>query len=423
MATKKISELASLGAGSTQDAAAVPIVNAGSTNKISVNNLRGALRGASNTGDTCAGMVGGVNNIAGTCAGTLAGVSNTVCRVGDGAMGGQNNTVDANFLAQTSDSNYRPGPHIKSSGSMSTIMGGLNNIISIASQSAYTSSNGYALMPSTIINSVDSIISSSGVDIPQFYNHAGDNMILGGFNAQILGPSTDSAAYTLGHNFIQGGIQSKMDFTNFGAGTNSAAYKNTIMGGWESIIVSDDEGKDANRYVASNHIIGGHYSECVVARCGNGNTSNSTWYNAIVSSPNSCIAASEHGLLTGGQSNGIINSSRVNIVGGFNNKIGDFSNPTAASGKSDNSSIIGGFGNKVLGGAQSTIIGGSANTIPDGMGDAVILGGTQMTATVSGGTHVQHLVIKSTAIPTTDPGVLGQVYVDTGAGNVLKISL
>ncbi len=421
MATKKISELAPLSAANAQEGAAVPIVNSGTTNKLTLNNLRGALRGASNTGDTCAGMVGGINNIAGKCAGALAGVSNTACRVGDGVSGGQNNTVDANFLAQTSDSSYRPGPHIKSSGSMSTIMGGLNNFIAITSQSAY--SNVYPLMPSAIINSVDSMISSSGIDVPINYSHAGDNMILGGFNAQILGPSTDSAGYTIGHNLIQGGLQNKMDFTNFGAGTNSAAYKNTIMGGWNSCIHSDDEGKDANRYMASNHILAGHFSEQIIGKCGNGNTSNSTWYNAVVSSARSCIVATQHSLIVGGQYNCMVNSDRAGIVGGNNNEIGNFSNPTAASGNSNNSFIVGGYNNTVLGGSEATIIGGNTNTIPDGVAGAVILGGAGMTATVPGGTHVQQLVIKSTAIPTTDPGVLGQVYVDTTAGNVLKISL
>lgn len=421
MATKKISQLTNLVSGSTLENSVVPIVNSGTTNKTSLTDLRGALRGASNTGGTCAGMMGGVNNIAGTCAGTLAGVSNTVCRVGDGAMGGQNNTVNANFLAQTSDSGYRPGPHIKSSGSMSTIMGGLNNLISIASQSAYSS--GYALMPSAIINSVDSMISQSGIDEHSYYNNAGDNMILGGFNAQILGPSTDSAAYTIGHNLIQGGLQGKMDFTNFGAGTNSSAYKNTIMGGLNSCIYSDNEGKDANRYITSNHIIAGGYSEEIIGRCGNGNTSNSTWYNTILGSPGACIAASEKVLIAGGECNRSINSMCSTIIGGVNNCIGNLLNPTAASGTSGYSSVIGGNNNKVLGASEATIIGGNSNTIPDGITGAVVLGGTSMTATVNGGTHVQQLVIKSTAIPTTDPGVLGQVYVDTTAGNVLKISL
>jgi hypothetical protein len=421
MATKKISELAPLSAANAQEGAAVPIVNSGTTNKLTLNNLRGALRGASNTGDTCAGMVGGINNIAGKCAGALAGVSNTACRVGDGVLGGQNNTVDANFLAQTSDSSYRPGPHIKSSGSMSTIMGGLNNFIAITSQSAY--SNVYPLMPSAIINSVDSMISSSGIDVPINYSHAGDNMILGGFNAEILGPSTDSAAYTIGHNLIQGGLQNRMDFTNFGAGTNSAAYKNTIMGGWCSTICSDDEGKDVNRYMASNHILAGHYSEEIHGRCGNGNTSNSTWYNVMVGSGGSCMAATEYSGMFGAWNSRIINSGYATIVGGQSNEIGNWGDPTLSSNKSGFSTIVGGTQNKIPGGQLGAIIGGVENTIPDTIDCAVILGGDRQTATVVGGTHVQQLVIKSTAIPTSDPGVLGQVYVDQTAGNVLKISL
>lgn len=423
MATVKISELGGLTKGAATDNDVVPIVNGGTTKKMTLTNLRGKLRGASNTGDSCAGIVGGVNNIAGKCAGTLAGVSNDVCRVGDSAVGGQNNTVNANFLAQTSNSDYRPGPHIKSSGSMSTIIGGLNNTINIASQSAYTDSNSYALMPSTIINSVDSIISSSGVDVPIYYNHAGDNMILGGFNAQIIGPSTSSAAYSMGHNFIQGGLQNKMDFTNFGAGTNSAAYKNTIMGGWESSIISDPEGADANRYIASNHILAGHYSECIIARCGNGNTSNSTSYNVMLGAGGSCIAASQNSNLIGAWNSSMINAQKATIVGGQMNSIGDFSQPTNPSGDSQFSIIAGGHENKILGGAAGGILGGLRNTIPDTIHCAVVLGGREQTATVTNGTHVEQLVIKSTAIPTTDPGVLGQVWVDKNAGNALKISL
>ena len=421
MATVKISELAGLVKGNATENDVVPIVNGGTTKKMTLTNLRGKLRGASNTGDTCAGIVGGVNNIAGKCAGTLAGVSNDVCRVGDGTVGGQNNTVNANFLSQTSNSDYRPGPHIKSSGSMSTIIGGLNNTINIASQSAY--SNAYSLMPSTIINSVDSIISSSGDDIAFYYNLAGDNMVLGGWGAQILGPATSSAAYTIGHNLIQGGLQNKMDFTNFALGSNSAAYKNTIMGGWESCIISDPEGADANRYVASNHILAGHYSECIIARCGNGNTSNSTGYNLILSSEGTQIAAACHTATLGARDSSIVNSVYATLIGGRSNQIGNRNNITQPLGDSAYSIIVGGDNNEVLGGRNSGILGGASNTIPDTIDCAVILGGTGQTAAIDGGTHVEQLVIKSTTIPTADPAVPGQVWVDTTAGNTLKISL
>ena len=128
MSTVKISALNPLVSGSTCAAAVLPIVNGGVTEKISIDNLRGTLRGASNRGPANAALNGGINNAA--------------CRLGDSALGGQNNTVNANFCAQTSNSNYDyDGPVVTSSGSLSTVIGGLYNKIDVKS---IRNNSGYA---------------------------------------------------------------------------------------------------------------------------------------------------------------------------------------------------------------------------------------------------------------------------------------
>ena len=84
MATTKISELNPLASGSTCAAAVLPIVNDGVTDKISIDNLRGTLRGASNQGGSCVALVGGINNnAAGGCSAVVTGFRNTATNGGE----------------------------------------------------------------------------------------------------------------------------------------------------------------------------------------------------------------------------------------------------------------------------------------------------------------------------------------------------
>lgn len=115
MATTKISELNPLASGSTCAAAVLPIVNDGVTDKISIDNLRGTLRGASNTvsGQETSTIGGGVEN-------TIS--SDSSCST---ISGGYCNSING-AEAATISGGYE---NCISGGSCSFIMGGKNNLL------------------------------------------------------------------------------------------------------------------------------------------------------------------------------------------------------------------------------------------------------------------------------------------------------
>ena len=388
MATTKISELNPLASGSTCAAAVLPIVNDGVTDKISIDNLRGTLRGASNQGPANAALNGGINNAA--------------CRLGDSALGGQNNIVNANFAARTSNSgdyNYY-GPTTISQGSLSTIVGGLRNEISIATASLDMSRSGYPLTPSMVLNSVGSCISESA-DLPYNgqYNVVGGNMIIGAMGSRILGP-TANGNYNIGYNSIIGGHSNTLNFTNQVANQATANYGNSIINSLGSTISGISSGSTEGMWTGDNTIIGSYNS--YIENDFN-NVHLVTQNSSTVNSRNSVMINANNASICDGNSLSIMGSCGASIRG------------------SQKSAIVGSHNSFITGSSNTTIIGGS-NNASCFVNYAAVIGGSQMTASVSYATHVSKLVFWTgqNGIPTSDPNHAGQVWNDAGT---LKISL
>ena len=391
MATTKISELNPLASGSTCAAAVLPIVNDGVTDKISIDNLRGTLRGASNQGPANAALNGGINNAA--------------CRLGDSALGGQNNIVNDNLCAQTSNSNYNyVGPVVASSGSLSTMIGGLYNKIDVKSAK---NSSGYAITPDMIIGSVSSCITGSATSAyAGYYGIVGGNIILGGHSQRISGP-TANGNYFIGHSMILGGYNNTISSEESCLDNNSGAYNNAIINSWSSKICRGPGADDG--YLSANTVIGGGantimkksddygYDNTIIGR-----------ENDIIDSRGSFVIGQSH--LMCGAIEGMIVGSEFNYISGSGNACGN--------------SILGGRNNCITTqGRHNTVIGGRGNKICDTVNieGAVVLGGCCNTGSVSNAVHLQHLVFKTgvDGIPTSNPGVAGQVWNDAGT---LKIS-
>jgi len=378
MATTKISELNPLASGSTCAAAVLPIVNDGVTDKISINNLRGTLRGASNQGPDNAALNGGINNAA--------------CRLGDGVLGGQANTVNANFAARTSNSNtYNyDGPVITSQGSLSSIIGGLKNEISINTASLCMAYGGYPLLPSLILNSVGTCISeSANSPYPGYYPIVGGNMIMGAHGTKILGP-TANGNYNIGLNSVIGGYCNTLDFTNQVADQASANYVNSMINSVKSNIIGISSGSSAGSWMAYNTIVGSYDSDII-----NGLNNSDGYYNLIGNSRQAMILDSGESTILGTDLNSCIENS-------------------------SHATIIGARGGIISSSNYSAVIGGTNGCVSN-VSKAVVLGGENITACVANAVHLQQLVFKTGVggIPTSNPGVTGQVWNDAGT---LKIS-
>ena len=378
MSTVKISALNPLVSGSTCAAAVLPIVNDGVTEKISIDNLRGTLRGASNQGPANAALNGGINNAA--------------CRLGDSALGGQNNIVNANMVAQTAaNGSYGYcGPLTVASGSLNSVIGGLKSEIKVASA---TISAGYPLSTNAIISSVGSCITGSATAAYEgYYPIVGGDMVIGGNGNTIVGP-TANGNYANGLNIIMGGYSNKVDMQLTNLDGSAAGYSNMLLNTRQTTISRDYA--PGNAWMSHNNVIGG-YSQCIARKgCA---TSFGSFNNNIFGGSHNCLF--DVSLAT------TLNTSFSCIIG-----VGNLNSIISA-----NRSVISGSNvNK-----ESVILGGCCNQILD-VNRAVVLGGSNVTASVADAAHVNQLVFKTGAqgIPTSDPGVAGQVWNDAGT---LKIS-
>ena len=396
MATVKISDLGGLAKGTATDNDVVPIVNGGTTKKMTLTNLRGKLRGASNTGGSCAALVGGIdNNSAGGCSAVVAGFRNTNTNGGEWIGGGQDNTVDdKNIVRSLGMENYNTPELNGSIGSYSTILGGARNRINVVTASVYN--NAYSIAPNVIVSGIDNVIESTATSTANAYwIYAGQNFIGAGVS-NVISASSNSGNYPLGANTILNGALNCVQ-SSAGTDSNSYMYHNTVLGGLCNTIEGYGMGmmmvQGFNHRVSGsqdtntqNGVIMGGAENAMISR-----KESAQYSNSIIGSQLSCIE-SDRG------------STNYNgIFGGQNNKICTTEGGTGFS-------------------RRSVIIGGFNNNLSD-LENAVVLGGSSQTATVAYGTHVQQLVIKSTTIPTSNPSVPGQVWVDTTAGNTLKISL
>ena len=397
MATVKISQLGGLAKGTATDNDVVPIVNGGTTKKMTLSDLRGKLRGASNTGGSCAALVGGINNnSAGGCSAVVTGFRNTNTNGGEWIGGGQDNTVDDKTVAKSLGMNNYNIPDLNGSiGSYSAILGGARNCINIVTASVYN--NAYSISPSVILSGVDNVIESTATSTANAYwPFAGQNLIAAGVSNCISG-SSNSGNYPIGANTILNGAINTIT-SNAATDSNSYMYHNTILGGMCNLISAHGTGQT---------LVHG-YGNKIETSAGSG----PDVYNQHIT-----IVGSSNRAFTDGNNSNIYNTTMIGT---------SYSCINAVKRQNQYSGIFGGRDHNICAnGADlfgSVIVGGHFNTILD-VNCAVVLGGTNQSAVVSGGTHVEQLVIKSTAIPTADPLVLGQVWVDTSAGNTLKISL
>lgn len=395
MATVKISELGGLTKGAATDNDVVPIVNGGTTKKMTLTNLRGKLRGASNTGGSCSALVGGIdNNSAGGCSAVVTGFRNTNTNGGEWIGGGQDNTVDDKTVARSLGLNNYNVPELNGSiGSYSAILGGARNCINIVTASVYN--NDYSISPNIILSGVDNVIESTATSTSNAYwPYAGQNLIAAGVS-NCISASSNSGNYPIGANTILNGAINTIT-SNASTDSNSYLYHNTILGGMCNLINANGTGQA---------IV--HGMQNTIESCAGSEGSYST--NITL------IGASNKAIMDGDAS-----QQQTTIIGSIGSCI------VANVQRAEQAGIFGGGFNKICatsnGVGGSVVIGGTSNTIND-VYQAVVLGGQDQNAVVNNGTHVEQLVIKSTSIPTTDPGVLGQVWVDTTAGNTLKISL
>jgi hypothetical protein len=117
----------------------------------------------------------------------------------------------------------------------------------------------------------------------------------------------------------------------------------------------------------------------------------------------------------GGQSNSAINSpgTQIGIMAGYNNSVQN---------TSTSSTIVGGENNLITSSLNSNILGGQNNTI-SGKTRSVMIGCSGRTATTSGATFVENLVVFNYAnldyaddtAAAAGGVVLGQVYHNAGA--------
>jgi len=396
MATVKISELAGLVKGNATENDVVPIVNGGTTKKMTLTNLRGVLHGKTNQGGSCAALLGGINNnSAGGCSAVVTGFRNTNTNGGEWIGGGQDNTVDDKTVAKSLGLNNYNVPDLNGSiGSYSAILGGARNCINIVTASVYA--NDYSITPSVILSGVDNVIESTATSTTNAYwPFAGQNLIAAGVSNCISG-SSNSGNYPIGANTILNGAINTIT-SNAATDSNSYMYHNTILGGMCNAISANGTGQT---------LVHGFCNE--IGAC----AGSEDVYNQHIT----LIGSNNRAITDGNDSSHYVTS----IIGANNSTI------YATKRAIRHSGIFGGQTNNICAFADdvgsSVIVGGNSNKILD-VNCAVVLGGESQIATVDYGTHVQQLVIKSTAIPTADPGVLGQVWVDTTAGNTLKISL
>lgn len=392
MATVKISELGGLAKGTATDNDVVPIVNGGTTKKMTLSSLRGKLRGASNTGGSCSALVGGINNnSAGGCSAVVAGFRNTNTNGGEWIGGGQDNTVDDKTIARSLGMNNYNTPELNGSiGSYSTILGGARNSINIVTASVYN--NDYSIAPNVIVSGVDNVIESTATSTTNAYwPFTGQNFIGAGVK-NIISGSSNSGNYPIGSNTVLNG--SMNEISSQGA-TDSASYNyfNTILNGFCNKICGNNVGISS---------ILGHFNTI------SNDILDAGWMqrNTIIGSEN-CIKTLATNTGQNGNSGNSILGSHSCIISATDNAATNF---------------IAGDGHNITDTDFGAIVGGNMNNI-NSKDRAVVLGGMGQTATVQDATHVQQLVIRSTTIPTADPLVLGQVWVDTSAGNTLKISL
>ncbi len=197
------------------------------------------------------------------------------------------------------------------------------------------------------------------------------------------------------NNVIIGGCLQKIEDTRSGILNlkNSAiigGYCNQVYGN-NNLILAAGKSKAGKDAVTCNSACFGYFSLVIGGGAGFGNVFG--YSNEAVSNFSTVINGTQNCAIAMGST----------VLGGCNNKINCH-----------------GSGCAFEVGEGGTIIGGNDNTIICGHKNSTIIGGSNMNSVSSNMLHTQSLFLSADVIPTSDPGVRGVVWNDSGT---LKISL
>ena len=173
---------------------------------------------------------------------------------------------------------------------------------------------------------------------------------------------------------------------------------------------------------ACSSVLGGYYNQAT----GSGTTIGGGYNNKACGGYSNVaggfcnIATCAYSNVAGGTNN-TSNGAYSNVAGGQDNTAQRL-HSNVAGGQCNTASgcwsnVGGGEGN-VAGGDWSTVAGGSGNTVQATHSSAAIIGSTSITSVSGSMVHVERIF--ASALPTSDPGVSGVVWNDSGT---LKISI
>lgn len=407
-------------------------------------------------------------NVVGCNTANAFGLNNTVCQIMSDILGGQMNIISEGALGVTAGS------------SNSVCFNALGEATLPASSCDLT---GYYTPGSTISGAYISYASCSGIYQKFFYNvPITGSSYSGGYTticvdpsnlpaapytytfiktAPVTGSSCSSTYSTYGPNLIVGGILNTVS-SYYGGGFstivngignsssgygsilngqyNTAGYRGTILGG-------------TCNYAESAAVVAGGFMNCAIgssfvgttykaSACGNSFIGTGSDYSIACNGSvilSSALSCTDFGSFIGvGQANCIISSGSSAIVSGTCNLICSINTSVIGGGICNRvagfgfySGIFAGGENQVSTG-YSAILGGSCNSVSSCFSSVLggcanvanceysFIAGCGITSSMACAFHTNRLVL--TNLPTSAAGLpAGAVWVDAGAGNVLKI--
>ncbi len=277
------------------------------------------------------------------------------------------------------------------SSSGSSIVGGENNIISSSCHDHFSGGGQNNL----ICNSAFATSILGGT-----YNTASANcsIILSGCNNVV-----DGSMY----NFIGVGIINEISSGRWstilnGAGNEICDNLSTILNGVSNLI----DGQCNTIAGGSNNIITSSADHSAIV----GGERN------CINTPNTFIGAGSYN--TGSSTHGFIGAGENNSVGfdeaGYNSVVGGCNNKSL----SDYASILGGYGNCIVGGTAGSILGGVNNYLDHACS---FIAGNSITSSAACTFHVNCLNIAD--LPTSDPGIVGTLYRTGSSLDEIKVSV
>jgi len=396
MANLKISQLNPLASGSVIGNNVIPIVSGSTTNKISIDDLQGKLRGPSNS--ICATQSNS------TCTQHVLGVQNKINACGV-----------VSIVPDLNSPNVYDGTCVNSA--YSSILGGVNNKIEGNFVNYLYNSTSYYCQNSTNLIAGGANLSICNNGTATNYDSAGGNSIIGAVMSRI---EHFDCGYQPAHNTIVGGQRNSIGQFNTSGG-NAYTRDNVIVGSYRSSITT---GTSAYTNLKCNRIIGSYCSIILSSNSSFGSVDNNTIVSGIRSAVCDDGGSAQKNInenhIFGSFYSRMIHSASTNGVRFQRNAIlgGDSGRIMATSTNTECNVIVGGQNAIIQNSLKSSIIGGCNNCI-DGFNNSIIAGGDSITARASNALHVEKLLLETGSIPTSDPNIPGMLYI---AGGALKVS-